>query len=69
MSFEEEFLRWRPINPGDPGPEVYRIFEQLPGERQRELTAVITNAVGKIAQIKGEAYTQIGKIVGQSGKG
>jgi hypothetical protein len=60
----EEFLRFRPINPGDPGPEIYQVVSSLPEERQQAVAAVISEAVGAIASIKGNAYGKIAGIIG-----
>lgn len=65
----EEFLRFRPINPGDPGPEIYQVVSSLPQERQQAVVAVISEAVGAIANIKGVAYGKIAGIIGGKTQG
>ncbi|HYK36641.1 hypothetical protein [Alloacidobacterium sp.] len=65
----EEFLRFNPINPGDPGPEIYRVVASLPQERQQAVVSVISEAVGAIANIKGAAYGKIAGIIGGKTQG
>lgn len=60
----EEFLQFRPFPPGDPGPEIYRVISSLPQDRQHAVIAVLTEATGAIANIKGNAYGKIAGIIG-----
>jgi hypothetical protein len=64
--FLEEFLRFRPFPPGDPGPEIYQVISSLPQEKQLAVAAVVSEAVGAIAGIKGSAYGKISGIIGSS---
>jgi hypothetical protein len=59
----EELFRFRPINPGDPGPEIYQTLVTLPEERQRAIFGVVNEAVGQIAAIKGNAYSKISGMI------
>lgn len=65
----EEFLQFRPFPPGDPGPEIYRIFTSLPQEKQMAVASVINEATGAIANIKGNAYGKIAGILGGKTQG
>jgi hypothetical protein len=60
----EEFLKFHPINPGDPGPEIYQVFSSLPQEKQLAVVSVISEAVGAIAGAKANAYGKIAGIIG-----
>lgn len=65
----EEFLRFRPFPPGDPGPEIYQVIASLPQEKQLAVVSAINEATGAIAGIKGNAYGKIAGIIGGHTKG
>lgn len=63
MSLESELLRFRPINPGDPGPEIFHLLPSLPQEVQREVIAVVSDARAKIAQVTADAHKQLAQVI------
>jgi hypothetical protein len=63
MSLESELLRFRPINPGDPGPEIFHLLPSLSPEVQREVIALVTDARAKIAQITADTHKQMAQAI------
>jgi hypothetical protein len=67
---EADIFAYNPwLHHGDPGPEIYQVVSSLPAERQRQVAAVVSEAVGAIAAIKGGAYAKISGILSKSGQG
>jgi hypothetical protein len=48
----------------DPGPEIYSVVEHLSEENQRAVGAVVSEALGAIANVKAIAYQKIAGIIG-----
>jgi len=60
-------FRWGPINPGDPGPEIYQIIiEQLDERRQLAVASALINANIAVHQAQIAGLKEIQGVLGKS---
>ena len=62
-------LHFRPINPGDPGPEIYKFLNSLPVERQVPVVEAINTARGALEAARSKGYSQISQAVAAAAQG
>lgn len=63
-----ERLWWRPFPPGDPGPEIYRIIEELDSQRIVEVVGVVLDTQIAMSEAHLAGMQKIREIVGSLGK-
>lgn len=59
-------LRFHPINPGDPGPEIFRLIEGLAERERLQVAQVIIDSQIAINTARSEGLAKIGKILGSA---
>jgi hypothetical protein len=63
------WLMWRPWPPGDPGPEVYHLVNELSPEQKVQVIGVINAARADVEAARAAGYKQIGAAIGQASQG
>ena len=59
-----ERLWWRPFPPGDPGPEIYRIIEELDSQRLVEVVGVVLDTQIAMSEAHLAGMQKVREIVG-----
>jgi hypothetical protein len=68
-NFEGELspvLGFHPINPGDPGPEIFRLIEGLAERERLQIAQVLIESHIAINVARSEGLAKIGKILGSA---
>jgi hypothetical protein len=63
-----ERLWWRPFPPGDPGPEIWRIIEELDSQRLIELVGVVLETQIAMSEAHLAGMQKIRDMVGSLSK-
>lgn len=59
-----ERLWWRPFPPGDPGPEIYRLIEELDSQRLVEAVGVVLDTQIAMSEAHLAGMQKVREIVG-----
>lgn len=59
-----ERLWWRPFPPGDPGPEIYRLIEELDSQRLVEVVGVVLDTQIAMSEAHLAGMQKVREIVG-----
>ena len=65
----QSLLRWNPIPHGDPGPEIYLLFQVLDSKRQLQIAGTLIEAKVKTADIASQTYKPIAAVLKEAGPG